>query len=61
MGKNDGQVNVKFTKEQREILQTMIGVMGGTEAEVVRNVVIAWLAEKSIASELIKSRWLNKK
>lgn len=61
MGKNKNPVNVKFTDEQREILQTMIGVMGGSEAEVIRNVFLAWLSEKSITSELIKKKWVNKK
>jgi len=60
MGKNNKQFNVKLTEEQTDIIKEMVGVMGGTEAEVIRNVVIAWLSEKSIISELIKKRWLEK-
>jgi len=50
------QVNVKFTREQKEILGNLVGLMGGTEPEVVRTIVIAWLTEKSLINERIKKK-----
>ena len=55
MGKNKNQVNVKFTDEQVEIIDKLTGVMGGTDAEVVRNIFLAWLSEKDILQEYIKN------
>lgn len=60
MGKNNNQINVKLTDEQKKIVNNLVGVMGGTDAEVVRNIFIAWLSEKSILSEIIKRRVINK-
>ena len=60
MGMNNKQFNVKLTEEQTEIIKGMLGIMGGTEAEVIRNIIIAWLSEKSIISDLIKKRSLDK-
>ena len=34
--------------------------MGGTEAEVMRNVFTAWLSEKGIVAEIIKKRLFEK-
>jgi predicted DNA-binding protein len=61
MGKNKNQINVKLTDEQKEIVEKLVGPMGGTEAEVIRNIIVCWLSEKSIMSEIIKKRWLNGK
>lgn len=60
MGNNSEQVNVKFTKEQHEIIKGLIGPIGGTEAEVVRNIIISWLSEKSVLTEIIKKRYVDK-
>ena len=59
MGKNSNQINVKFTDEQTEIVKKLVGVMGGTEAEVVRNIFLAWLSDKGVLTEVIKKRWLG--
>jgi len=34
--------------------------MGTTDAEVIRNIVIAWLSEKSIISQSLKNNMLRK-
>jgi len=39
-----------------EIIKEMSGEMGNTDAEVVRNIVISWLAEKSFISEMAKKK-----
>jgi hypothetical protein len=61
MGKNNEQLNVKFTKEQREIIHSLVGIMGGTDSEVVRVIVLAWFSEKAVISDLIKNRIVGKK
>ena len=61
MGKTKHQINVKFTDQQREMIKGLVGLMGGTEAEVVRSIVISWFSKEGLMSEVIKKRWLNKK
>jgi hypothetical protein len=48
------RVQVTFSTDQWELLMRLKGIMGQTDAEVVRNIVILWLAEKSIISTEIK-------
>jgi len=50
------RVQVSFTKEQWELIRRFKGVMGGTDADIVRNIVLAWLAEKSIIVSDIKRK-----
>lgn len=53
---NKKRVQVSFSEEQMEIIKEMSGEMGNTDAEVVRNIVISWLAEKSFISEMAKKK-----
>lgn len=48
------RVQVTFTEEQWKLIQRFKGIMGNEDAELVRNIVLAWLAEKSIISGLLK-------
>lgn len=50
------RIQVTFTNEQWKIIVSMKGEMGNTDAEVIRNVVLAWLAEKSLISEKVKRK-----
>jgi len=45
------RVQVTFNSQQWEIVSKMKGSLGNTDADVVRNIVLAWLAEKSFISE----------
>ncbi|WP_048085440.1 hypothetical protein [Archaeoglobus veneficus] len=56
MSEDVKRVQVTFTSEQWKIIEALKGEMGSTDAEVVRNVVLAWLAEKSLISETIKNK-----
>jgi len=49
------RVQVTFSNYQWELLMKFKGIMGQTDAEVVRNIVISWLAEKSIISTEVKN------
>lgn len=49
-------MQVAFTEEQRGLLDNFKGTMGSTDADVVRNIVLAWLAEKSIITATVKKK-----
>ena len=59
MGKEEN-INVKLTTEQREILKSLVGELGSSEPEILRNIFLIWLSEQRLISEIIKKRWLNK-
>jgi hypothetical protein len=48
------RVQVTFTGEQWSLVECFRGVMGNDDAEIVRNMVLAWLAEKSVVAESAK-------
>jgi len=48
------RVQVTFTDEQWKLIQKLKGILGSTDSEIVRNIVLAWLAEKSIISSILK-------
>ena len=50
------RVQVTFTKAQWDLIETLRGELGDGDAEMVRNIVLAWLAEKSVLSTLAKKR-----
>lgn len=53
------KVQVSFSDDQWALLGRLKGSMGITDAEVVRNVVLAWLSEKSFISTSIKEGFKN--
>ena len=58
---NVKRIQVTFTKEQWKLVEKLKGVLGNTDSEIVRNIVLAWLAEKSIISEIIKEEICSEK
>jgi hypothetical protein len=50
------RVQVVFTGEQWFLIEKFRGDLGDGDAEIVRNIVIAWLSEKSIISTNAKSK-----
>ncbi len=48
------RVQVTFTKNQWELIENFRGVLGQTDAEIVRNIVLTWLSEKSVVSFSVK-------
>jgi len=48
------RVQVTFTEKQWSLIERFRGIMGSDDAEIVRNIVLSWLAEKSVVSENIK-------
>jgi predicted transcriptional regulator len=60
MGKTK-KVQVTFTYEQWELIENLKEQLGKGDADVVRNIVLAWLAEKSILSESAKKKMEGEK
>jgi len=48
------RVQVSFTEDQWKLIERFKGIMGNDAAEIVRNIVISWLAEKSVIASTIK-------
>jgi len=48
------RVQVTFTADQWRLIERFKGIMGSDDAEVVRNIVLAWLAEKSVVTSEVK-------
>jgi hypothetical protein len=53
---NIKRIQVTFTEEQWNLLLKFKGTMGNGDADIVRNIVLAWLAEKSIISDVAKRK-----
>jgi len=51
------RVQVSFTEKQWKLIERLRGEMGDGDADIVRTIVLAWLAEKSFISETVKKRW----
>lgn len=54
------RIQVMFTSEQYELLQKLKGELGASDSEVVRNIVLAWLTEKSFISTTLKTKIFGK-
>ena len=50
------KIQVSFSDRQAELLDMLKAEFGDTDAEVVRGIVISWLAEKSFISTIAKKR-----
>lgn len=48
------KVHVKFSAEQLELVRSLKGPMGDTDAEVVRAICIAWMSEKGVLDDALK-------
>jgi len=59
--KETRRIQVVFTQEQYELLQKLKGEMGSSDSEVVRNIVLNWLMEKSFISTTVKSKLRGEK
>nr|Q58393.2 RecName: Full=Uncharacterized protein MJ0986 [Methanocaldococcus jannaschii DSM 2661] len=51
---NIKRVQVTFTKSQWELIENFRGILGQTDAEIVRTIVLTWLSEKSIITTIKK-------
>ena len=54
------RVQVVFTPEQWSLIENFRGELGEGDAEIIRNMVLAWLSEKSIISTNAKNKINNR-
>ena len=54
------RVQVSFTEKQWAMIETLRGEMGDNDADIIRNIILAWLSEKSFVTDTTKKK-LNKK
>ena len=50
------RVQVSFTIKQWDMIEVLRGEMGDNDADIIRNVVLAWLAEKSFVTDTTKQK-----
>ena len=50
------RVQVTFTKEQWELIEKLKGELGITDSEIIRNITMGWLMEKSFISTSLKEK-----
>ncbi len=50
------RVMVSFTENQWVLMGKLRGEFGDGDADIVRNIVLAWLAEKSFISDTVKNK-----
>lgn len=50
------RVQVAFTHDQWKLIEKFRGEFGDGDADIVRNIVLAWLAEKSFISTVAKGK-----
>jgi len=50
------KIQVSFTEQQMRLLAKVKGTMGNTYAEVIRNITISWLSEKSFITSTAKNK-----
>jgi len=50
------RVMVSFTEKQWSIIKKFYGEFGENDSDIVRNIVLAWLSEKSFISDSAKEK-----
>jgi len=53
------RVQVAFTINQWNLIENLRGEFGDGDADIIRNIVLAWLAEKSFISTVAKNKINN--
>lgn len=53
------RVQVSFTRKQWNMIEMLRGEMGDNNADIIRNIVLAWLAEKSFVSDTTKKKLIS--
>jgi hypothetical protein len=48
------RVQVTFTQKQWDLIQEFRDILGSDDAEIVRNIVLSWLTEKSVVVSRVK-------
>ncbi|MGC9515362.1 CopG family transcriptional regulator [Methanocrinis sp.] len=54
------RIQVAFTESQWDLISCFRGEFGEGDADIVRNIVLAWLAEKSMITSTVKNKIIQK-
>jgi len=54
--KQSKRVQVTFTYNQWQLINKLRGEFGDKDADIIRNIVLAWLSEKSLISSTVKKK-----
>ncbi|MBC7129031.1 MAG: CopG family transcriptional regulator [Thermoplasmatales archaeon] len=60
MSNHKKRVQVTFNQSQWNLIEKLRGEFGEKDADIVRNIVLAWLAEKSFISSVAKKGKMDK-
>ncbi|MGL4669250.1 MAG: CopG family transcriptional regulator [Methanobacteriaceae archaeon] len=50
------RINISLSREQLTLIRKFKGIMGNTDSEIIRNIMLAWLSEKSMVSSTVKTK-----
>jgi hypothetical protein len=50
------RINISLSEDQISLIRKFKGFMGNTDAEIIRNITLAWLSEKSMVSSTVKDK-----
>jgi len=50
------RINISLSKDQIILIRKFKGIMGNSDSEIIRNIVLAWLSEKSMVSSTVKDK-----
>lgn len=50
------KIQITLSEKQLKLIERFRGTMGNTQSSIIRNIVLAWLSEKSFISESIKKQ-----
>ncbi len=59
IGNEIKRIQVIFTKEQYSLIKKLKGELGNSDSDIIRNIVISWLNEKSFISTTLKNKIFN--
>jgi len=49
--KKGHRVNISLSNEQLTMVRSLKGIMGNSDSEIIRNIILAWFSEKGIISD----------
>ncbi|MDH5402813.1 MAG: CopG family transcriptional regulator [Candidatus Heimdallarchaeota archaeon] len=53
------RIHVTLSDEQLELVNMFKGELGSTNSEIIRNIVLSWLSEKSFISSRVKLKYFE--
>lgn len=59
MSEKKKRVQVTFTQSQWNLIEKLRGELGDKDADIIRNIVLAWLSEKSFISTSAKNKGIK--